>query len=74
MGNNVIYMNKEEPNDLMSFKELGIKHGYKYGYLYKWACLKGKIKIYPRGGLKLSEHEVLEFDRKRWEERYGRNK
>ena len=74
---NVINLKKKEhhiPSDLMTFKELEIKHGYKYGYLYKWACLEGKIQIYPRGVLKLSEKEVLEFDNKRLEEKYGRNK
>lgn len=64
--------NEEEPTDLMSFKELEIKHGYKYGYLYKWACLEGKLTIYPRGVNKLSESEVLEFSRNRGA-KYGRN-
>ena len=65
--------NEEEPTDLMSFKELEIKHGYKYGYLYKWACLEGKLTIYPRGVNKLSESEVLQFSRSRGA-KYGRDK
>ena len=74
--NNVISLSEKikDPDDLMSFRELEIEHGYKYGYLYKWACLKRKIKLYPRGVLKLSEKEVVEFDNKRLEEKYGRNK
>lgn len=72
--NNVINLNREEvrPNDLMTFKELYLKYGYKYNYLYKWACLKNQIKIYPVGTLKLSESEVLEFERKR-AMKYGRD-
>lgn len=73
MINNVITFNrdiKEEPTDLMSLKELIDKHGYKYGYLYKWSCLEGKIKTYHRGGLRLSEQEVLDFSRQR-EAKYG---
>ena len=79
MQNNVISFNRTqqdeitEPTDLMGFKELEIKHGFKYGYLYKWSCLEGKLTIYPRGSLKLSEREVLEFERERGFKKYGRN-
>ena len=72
MSNVIILVRDNEPTDLMSFKELEIKHGYKYGYLYKWACLEGKLTIYPRGVNKLSESEVLEFSRNRGA-KYGRN-
>ena len=72
MSNVINLVRDKEPTDLMSFKELEIKHGYKYGYLYKWACLEGKITIYPRGVNKLSESEVLEFSRNRGA-KYGRN-
>lgn len=73
---NVININREikEPNDLMSFDELKIKHGFKYGYLYKHSCQTGEITVYPRGVLKLSEHEVLEFERNKVLKKYGRNK
>lgn len=73
---NVITLNRENerPTDLMTFKQLEEKHGYKYGYLYKWACLEGRIKVYPAGKLKLSESEVLEFENQRRFEKYGRNK
>ena len=73
MSNVINLVRDKEPTDLMSFKELEIKHGYKYGYLYKWACLEGKLTIYPRGVNKLSESEVLEFSRNRGA-KYGRNK
>lgn len=72
MSNVINLVRDKEPTDLMSFKELEIKHGYKYGYLYKWACLEGKITIYPRGVNKLSESEILEFSRSRGA-KYGRN-
>lgn len=72
MSNVINLVRDKEPTDLMSFKELEIKHGYKYGYLYKWACLEGKLTIYPRGVNKLSESEVLQFSRSRGA-KYGRN-
>lgn len=72
MSNVINLVRDKEPTDLMSFKELEIKHGYKYGYLYKWACLEGKLTIYPRGVNKLSESEVLQFSRNRGA-KYGRN-
>lgn len=73
---NVINLNRENdiPNDLMSIRALCLKHGFKYGYLYKWSCLEDKITVYPRGGIKLSEKDVLEFEQKRGVEKYGRNK
>ena len=52
-----------EPNDLMSIKEICLKHGFDYDYLYKWSILKKEIKVYFRGIWKLSESEVLEFSR-----------
>ena len=33
----------QDPQDLMSIKELCMKHGYDYDYLYKWAIAKGVI-------------------------------
>jgi hypothetical protein len=74
--NNVININREGeiPDDLMSFDELRLKHGFKYGYLYKHSCQTGEIQIYPRGVLKLSESEVLEFEKNRALKKYGRNK
>lgn len=54
----------QDPQDLLSIKELCLKHGYDYDYLYKWAIIKGAIKVYLRGSWKLSESEVLEFSRR----------
>lgn len=76
MSNVINFIEKEKtrPSDLMTFKELEIKHGYKYGFLYKWACLECQIPLYSTAPLKVSEHDVLKFDEKRIEGKYGRNK
>ena len=75
MEDNIINIGEGKiPNDLMSFDELRLKHGFKYGYLYKHSCQTGEIRIYPRGVLKLSESEVLEFEKNRALKKYGRNK
>ena len=49
------------PQDLLSIKEICLKHCYDYDYLYKWSVIKGVIKTYFRGTWKLSESEVLAF-------------
>lgn len=79
MENNVISFEKKEnniPTDLMTFKELELKYGFKYGYLYKWSCLSqgadNKLTIYSTGKLKLSEKEVLEFEANKRAKKYGR--
>jgi hypothetical protein len=72
MANIINFTREEIPNDLMTFKEIEIKHGIKYQYFYKWACTMGQIRIFNRGKLKLSEREVLEFTNRR-ALKYGRN-
>lgn len=62
----------EEPKDLMSIKELCLKHQFDYDYLYKWSIVKGVIKVYYRGKWKLSESEVLEFSRIKAEEKLNK--
>lgn len=62
----------QDPQDLMSIKELCLKHGYNYDYLYKWAILKRVITVYERGSWKLSESEVLEFSRQQAEKKLNR--
>ena len=62
----------EEPEDLMSLKELCLKHNYNYDYLYKYSILKGEITVYDRGIWKLSESEVLEFSRRKKEKKLNR--
>lgn len=64
MQNNVISINRikdEIPNDLMSFREIIEKYKLKYGFLYKWSVLKKVIRTYDRGGIVISEAELLHF-------------
>jgi hypothetical protein len=72
MTNVINFIREEIPSDLLTFKEIEIKHGIKYQYLYKWACIMGQIRIFNRGKLKLSEREVLDFTEKR-ALKYGRD-
>ena len=69
--NNVINFNKGSiPNDLMSFREISEKYKLKYGFLYKWSVLEKAIRTYDRGGIVISENDLLEFlDRrgKKWQ-------
>ena len=61
-----------DPQDLMSLKELCLKHGYNYDYLYKYSILRGDITVYLRGTWKLSESEVLEFGKNTAEKKLGK--
>jgi hypothetical protein len=61
----------EDPKDLMTFAQLINEHGFTYSYLYKKACIECVIPIYPRGKLKLSERDVLEYE-KRKAGKYGK--
>lgn len=63
---------RTEPQDLMSIRELSLKHGYNYDYLYKHSILRGNITVYFRGIWKLSESEVLEFSHNLAEKRLQR--
>lgn len=65
---------QEDPQDLMSIRELCLKHGYNYDYLYKWSILKRAISVYERGTWKLSENEVLEFSRQQAEQKLNKIK
>lgn len=62
----------DDPKDLMSIKELCLKHQFDYDYLYKWSIVKGVINTYFRGKWKLSESEVLEFSRIKAEEKLSK--
>ena len=69
--NNIISFNRDaQPGDLMSFREIGSKYGLKYGFLYKWSVLEKKLRTYDRGGIVISENDLLRFldERgKRWQ-------
>ena len=45
----------------MSFREIIEKYKLKYGFLYKWSVLKKVIRTYDRGGIVISEAELLHF-------------
>lgn len=57
----LLEVQEEPPKDLMSLKEICLKHSIDYDYLYKWSVLKGEIKVHFRGVWKVSEKEVFEF-------------
>lgn len=64
MQNNVINFNNskiEIPNDLMTFKEIGLKYKIKYPTLYKYTKILKEIPVYTRGGLKVSENDVVKW-------------
>ena len=63
--NNVISINKDRPNDLMTFAEIKAKHGLKYDYLYKYTMIKKELTPYDKGGIAISEKELLSFLDKR---------
>ena len=63
---NVIPINRDSmPNDLMSFREITEKYKLKYGFLYKWSVLEKAIRTYDRGGIVISEKDLLDFLDKR---------
>lgn len=61
-----------EPSDLMSIKEICLKHCFDYDYLYKWAIQQSAINVYFRGTWKLSEKEVLNFSRAQAEKKLNK--
>lgn len=67
------------PDDLMSLEKLCAKYPYyTYSYLYKWSVRAKKqgldhIPPYYKAGLKLSEKDVLAFDKRKTERKYGGN-
>lgn len=61
--NNVVSLRQRDiPDDLMTFKEIGRKYGYKYSFLYKWSVLENVIPIYDvRGHRGIRESDLLKF-------------
>lgn len=62
----------QAPQDLMSIRELSLKHHYDYNFLYKRSIIKGDITPHFRGVWKLSERETLEFCRNLAEQKLKR--
>ena len=54
----------ETPEDLMTFKELCLKHGYKYDYIYNVVLIKGEVPVFDRGVWAVSEKALLEYSEK----------
>ena len=57
--NNVI--NLTVPNDLMTFGEVEEKYKIKYHTLYKYTKQICEIPVYTRGGLRVSERDVINW-------------
>ncbi len=63
MKNNVINFKGESildelPDDLISFKEAGLKYRIKYPTLYKYTRILRQIPYYSKGGFKVSEKDL----------------
>ena len=66
MMNNIIKFNQDVPNDLLTFREVMDKYGYKYNFLYKYTCLKQELTAYDKSGsIAVSEKELIEFRSRR---------
>lgn len=62
MSNVVELKPREIPDDLLTFKEVGKKYGYKYGFIYKWSVLENEIPCYEiRGHRGIRESDLLRF-------------
>lgn len=57
---NVIKMNTV-PNDLMTFGEVEEKYKIKYHTLYKYTKQICEIPVYTRGGLRVSERDIINW-------------
>lgn len=65
MENVISFKRDVQPDDLMSFREIGEKYKLKYGFLYKWSVLEKVLRTYDRGGIVISEKDLLNFLDKR---------
>lgn len=62
MENNVVKLkslSQTFPTDLMTFQEIESKYKIKYATLYKYTKLLNQIPFYSRGGLKVSEKDII---------------
>lgn len=57
---NVIKINKV-PNDLMTFGEVEEKYKIKYHTLYKYTKQICEIPVYTKGGLRVSERDIINW-------------
>ena len=57
---NIINFTREEiPSDLMTFDEVEKKYRIKYHTLYKYTCREKEIPYIKRGGLRVSERDII---------------
>lgn len=61
MKMNIVEFNQVFPNDLMTFQEVESKYKIKYATLYKYTKLLNEIPVYTRGGLKVSERDLIKW-------------
>lgn len=61
MSNVVELKPREIPSDLMSFDEVARKYKIKYHTLYKYACRLNQITYIKRGGLRVSEKDIIDW-------------
>lgn len=64
MKNNVINFEKSKidfPKDLMTFSEVESKYKIKYCTLYKYTRQVPEIPVYTKGGLKVSERDIINW-------------
>ena len=63
---NVIQLNQDDyPTDLLTIPEVQKKYGLRYSFVYKWVMLEKELTAYDKGGIAVSEKELLEFLKKR---------
>ncbi len=63
MKNNVVELKSLSqinfPTDLMTFQEIESKYKIKYATLYKYTKLLKQIPVYTKGGLRVSEKDII---------------
>ena len=59
--NNVINLVKDRPDDLMTFQEVERKYKIKYCTLYKYTRQVPEIPVYTKGGLRVSEKDIINW-------------
>lgn len=59
MSNIINFIRDEIPSDLMTFDEVEKKYRIKYHTLYKYTCRENEIPYIKRGGLRVSERDVI---------------
>ena len=61
MKNNVVQLDRQNPDDLLTFDEVAKKYKIKYHTLYKYAVRQNEIPFYKKGGLKVRERDIINW-------------